>query len=63
MFAVYQGSDLDVGTFLKRKGEGGLAMVIKASGWVWKGTLIWSPFRITAVNEIQRLIDMNILEG
>lgn len=30
---------------------------------VWIGTLIWSPFRITAVNEIQRLIDMNILEG
>lgn len=63
MFAVYQWSDLDVGTFLKRKGEGGLAMVIKAGGWVWKGPLIWSPFRITAVNEIQRLIDMNILEG
>lgn len=32
MFAVYQGSDLDFGTFLKEKGEGGLAVVTKAGG-------------------------------
>lgn len=35
-------------------------MVIKAGVWLWNGYVIWSPFMNTDVNEIQRLVSMNI---
>lgn len=41
----------------------GIAVVIKASGWLQKGHLIWSPSRNTAMNEIRRLPAMHILGG
>lgn len=49
------------GAFLRGKAEGRVAMAVKTGGRVWERQFFWSPFRDTAVNEIQGLSALNIL--
>ena len=63
MFGEHHVSNLDFQQSSEGEGSRLNSNGIKAGVWLWNGYVIWSPLRNTDMNEIQRLISMNIFRG